>query len=357
MRIVHFLWGLNQGGAENLAVDLANQQAQEHEVTLLVGNDCVNPAVRNLLDSSVRYICLGRPAGSRNPYWIARLLWTLHSLRPDVIHSHTRDLASLGRFIFRPMILTVHSVNMDLSKAMSGYDALCCISETVLLDVRQRYQTPNLCRIDNGIVVSGIAMAPDRAPPKVLRAVQVSRLSHEIKGQDLLLRALAAVNAQHPSPLLTIDFIGDGPSLGFLSELAGELGVGEQCRFLGALSRGEVYARLCDYDLLIQPSRYEGFGLTVAEGMAAGIPVLVSDIEGPMEIIRNGELGYFFKSDDTASLASALEAASDDIRAGVAKQRSVVARRYVEETYGLQRTSAQYCAIYREVIASSGSAR
>lgn len=357
MRILHFLWSLNQGGAESLAVDLANQQSQEHEVTLLVGNDCVDPSVRNQLDPSVRYICLGRPAGSRNPFWIARLLWTIHTLRPNVIHSHTRDLASLGRFIFRPMILTVHCVNMDLSKAMSRYDALCCISEAVLLDVRQRYQVPNLCRIDNGIVVSGIAVAPDRAPPTVLRGVQVSRLRHEIKGQDLLLRALAAVNAQHPSPVLTIDFIGDGPSLGFLGKLAGELGVGAQCRFLGALSRDEVYAHLCDYDMLIQPSRYEGFGLTVAEGMAANIPVLVSDIEGPMEIIRNGELGYFFKSDDPASLARTLETTSNDIRSGVAMQRSVAARRYVEETYGLQQTSARYCAIYREVVASSGSAR
>ena len=52
------------------------------------------------------------------------------------------------------------------------------------------------------------------------------------------------------------------------------------------------------YDLLVQPSRYEGFGLTVVEGMAAGVPVLVSDIEGPMEVIDKGRHGFAFRSED-----------------------------------------------------------
>jgi glycosyltransferase involved in cell wall biosynthesis len=52
------------------------------------------------------------------------------------------------------------------------------------------------------------------------------------------------------------------------------------------------------YDLLVQPSRYEGFGLTVVEAMAAGVPVLVSNIEGPMEIIDNGKYGSYFQVGD-----------------------------------------------------------
>ncbi|MBE2260098.1 MAG: glycosyltransferase family 4 protein [Rhodobacteraceae bacterium] len=357
MRVLHFLWGLQKGGAENLAVDLANQQSLDHEVILLVGNDCVDPAVRGQLDRSVRFVHLGRPAGSRNPYWIIRLLLTIHRLRPEVIHSHTRDLALLGRFIFRPMIVTVHSINMDLARSLSRYTRVCCISEAVLADVRRRYPALNLRQVDNGIVVSKIATTANRAHQIVLRAVQVSRLVHEIKGQDLLVRALAAVNAKHLSPAMTIDFIGDGQSLGYLSQLAEELGVREHCNFLGALNRENVYAHLCDYDLLVQPSRYEGFGLTVAEGMAAGIPVLVSDIEGPMEIIRHGEYGYYFESNNVASLANALGTVIEDIRSGVAKQRSIAARRCVEENYGLQRTSAQYCAIYSEVVASFQGSR
>lgn len=357
MRVLHFLWGLNKGGAESLAIDLANQQSRDHEVILLVGNDCLDPAVTKQLNSSVRFVHLGRPAGSRNPYWIIRLLLTIHSLHPDVVHSHTRDLTSLRRFIFRPMILTVHSINMHLTRSVSRYERVCCISEAVFADVHRRYPALNLSQVDNGIVVSRIPTATNRVPHTALRAVQVSRLVHEIKGQDLLVRALAAVNAKHPSPAITIDFIGDGQSLDYLTQLTAKLGVREHCNFLGALNREDVYARLCNYDLLVQPSRYEGFGLTVAEGMAAGIPVLVSDIEGPMEIIRNGEHGYHFDSDDAASLANALWKVVKDIRSGVAEQRAITARRHVEEKYDLQRSSEQYCAIYREVVASFESSR
>jgi glycosyltransferase involved in cell wall biosynthesis len=225
------------------------------------------------------------------------------------------------------------------------------------MDVRKRYPALSPCRIDNGVVVSAIAMATNRVRSAVLRGVQISRLDHATKGQDLLLRALATINAKRHSPALTIDFIGDGTSLGYLKQLAGELGVQEHCNFLGSLGRKDVYARLCDYDMLIQPSRYEGFGLTVAEGMAAGIPVVVSDIDGPMEVIGQGDYGYFFASDDPSSLAKTVETVIDDIKSGGMQERTMAARQYVEDKYGLQRTSAQYCETYREVVASFESSR
>ena len=57
---------------------------------------------------------------------------------------------------------------------------------------------------------------------------------------------------------------------------------------------------------MVQPSIYEGFGLTVAEGMIAGLPVLVSDVEGPMEIIQNGQYGYCFQVGNAEDMANKL---------------------------------------------------
>lgn len=352
MRVLHFLWALESGGSENLAVDLANQQSQQHEVIVMVGNDAVAPAVASRLVPAVKLVVVGRPPGNRNPYWVIRLLLTIHRLRPDVIHSHSHDLGFLGRLIFAPKILTVHTVNVDLSKSWSSYRRICCISESVLLDIKKRFPTLSACQVDNGIVVSKVATISDRKPRTVLRGVQVSRLVHATKGQDILLKALVTLNKGHSSPAMTIDFIGEGPSLGYLKQLADELGVSKYCNFLGGLDRDEVYARLCDYDLLIQPSRYEGFGLTVAEGMAAGIPVLVSDIEGPMEIIRNGEYGYHFASDDEAALAAALDRVIGDIRSGLATNKALAARQFVLDTYSLTRTAEHYVQIYEEVVSA-----
>ena len=54
--------------------------------------------------------------------------------------------------------------------------------------------------------------------------------------------------------------------------------------FLVKQTQDYVAAHLTDYDLFVQPSRWEGFGLTVAEAMAAGVPVLVSEGQGPAEV-------------------------------------------------------------------------
>jgi glycosyltransferase involved in cell wall biosynthesis len=57
---------------------------------------------------------------------------------------------------------------------------------------------------------------------------------------------------------------------------------------------------------LIQPSRYEGFGLTILEGFAAGLPVLASDIDGPAEIIKAMPAGFLFKNADIDHCAKEL---------------------------------------------------
>ena len=94
---------------------------------------------------------------------------------------------------------------------------------------------------------------------------------------------------------IDVDFIGDGASMSELKELVQERGLAHCVNFLGAMSRKNIYEKLCNYDLLVQPSRDEGFGLTVAEGMAAGVPVLVSNLAGPMEVIANGRYGAMFE--------------------------------------------------------------
>ncbi|MDA8155868.1 MAG: glycosyltransferase [Actinomycetota bacterium] len=58
--------------------------------------------------------------------------------------------------------------------------------------------------------------------------------------------------------------------------LAARLDAEEFRSFLGPMNRARIYENLCNYDLLVHPSRYEGFGLTVLEGIAAGLPALAS---------------------------------------------------------------------------------
>jgi glycosyltransferase involved in cell wall biosynthesis len=348
MKIVHFLWALQNGGAENLAVDLANEQSRDSEVTLLIANNRIDNTVRARIAPTVQFICVGRPEGSRNPYWILKLLFLLHRIAPQVIHAHSDNLAKLSRFISAKLVLTVHDTHLSLSAAATRFALVCCISEAVLIDVRSRYQKLRVRQVNNGVMTSQIA-SRNRQVATVVRGIQVSRLVHEKKGQDLLIRALVLVNSQPNQPKLMLDFVGEGPSLTYLHALAVDTGVIGYCRFVGPMSRSDIYEKLCSYDVLVQPSRYEGFGLTVAEGMAAGISVVVSDIEGPMEIIAKGKYGLFFKNGDVSSLAETLQQAIASIGTTKESGRLSTARNHVIENFDLAQTARHYSSIYDEV--------
>ena len=83
------------------------------------------------------------------------------------------------------------------------------------------------------------------------------------------------------------------------------MNITEYVKFLGKnKDRNYIYQNLCGYNLLVQPSLYEGFGITIIEAMAAGIEVLVSDIDGPLEIIEKIGYGHKFKSGDAGNCAS-----------------------------------------------------
>jgi glycosyltransferase involved in cell wall biosynthesis len=140
--------------------------------------------------------------------------------------------------------------------------------------------------------------------------------------------------------------IGDGKSRHFLETLAVDLDVSDQLSFAGTWGRHHILEHLRDFDLLIQPSRYEGFGITVIEGMAAGVPVLVSDIHGPMEIIREGEYGSYFTSDQETDCAQKILEIMEQTDKAEFRERVEKARIYVNQSFSIKNTSLNYCDSY-----------
>lgn len=112
---------------------------------------------------------------------------------------------------------------------------------------------------------------------------------------------------------------------------------------MGAKDQSFIFEHLCDYDLYVQPSIYEGFGLTVAESMAAKVPVLVSENQGPLEIIDNGKYGYYFKNQDVEDCASKIEMflkhKNDPSMISSAYQR-------VASLYNVKNTARKYLELY-----------
>jgi glycosyltransferase involved in cell wall biosynthesis len=97
---------------------------------------------------------------------------------------------------------------------------------------------------------------------------------------------------------------------------------------------------------LVQPSIIEGFGLSIVEAMAAKIPVLVSDVEGPMELIGNGRFGYFFKTENKSECANMIELIislrfSKDFR-----DRILASYTHAIENFNVRDTALKYIANY-----------
>jgi glycosyltransferase involved in cell wall biosynthesis len=129
---------------------------------------------------------------------------------------------------------------------------------------------------------------------------------HDIKGQDIAIQAMRILVHEHGLVNCKLHLIGEGPSLPYLRQLTQDLNLSAYVHFAGIKDRAWIMQNLCEYNVLIQPSLFEGFGLTVLEGIAAGIPVVASNIDGPAEILQNMPSGFLFPSKDSQQLATVI---------------------------------------------------
>ena len=134
-----------------------------------------------------------------------------------------------------------------------------------------------------------------------------------------------------------------------LRQLVKDKGLEEYIIFEGVKPQDYLKGHLKDFDLLVQPSLYEGFGLTVAEALAAKVPVLVSDIEGPMEIIEDGKYGMAFHCNDADDLASSIR---HILLHGYPQSMVEEARDMVCEKYDIAHTAEKYLQAYQEILSN-----
>lgn len=307
MKILHIIFSFNVGGSETMLVDIINKQVQKHEVTLCVINNLYDKNLLNTINKQVRIILLNRNPGSRNLFDVLRLNYWVHHKTFQVVHCHDCNILKYVWGLFRFVtVLTVHDTHLPL-KGIECYKIVVSISHSVERDLKQRGLKYSSI-IYNGICPELILQTEQCFLEKKseIRILQIGRLEHLKKGQHLAMEALTILVKKHPQYYFNLTFIGEGSSYTFLQDMSQKMGINNQVCFLGKRSRKYIYSHLKDYDILVQPSLYEGFGLTVVEAMTAGIPVLVSNIEGPMEIINNGEYGFYFNNNDSADMANCL---------------------------------------------------
>lgn len=367
MKIVHVFWSLTFGGIETMLVNIANAQAKlGANVYVMIINDAWDESLLKTIHSDIHKVFIHRKYRSKGISFIFKYNKLLRQLCPDIIHLHDPHLYGIifNQHLKEKTCVTLHDTpygRVCSSHIVRSLFPFCdfklngnvayldCIHPTFSISNSVAHRLRKIYNIESTVVNNGIITSDFKTRnsadtcAECLRLVQVSRLEHQKKGQDLIIKAVAEMNGE-----VEIDFIGVGSSINYLKSLVTELGINNHVHFLGKKSQEYIKNNLYKYDLFVQPSRYEGFGLTVAEAMAAQVPVLVSSGQGPTEITCGNKYGWTFENGNINDLICKLHYIHNNYN--IALKKAIQARLYVREKYDVSVTANKYIVEYKKMI-------
>lgn len=267
----------------------------------------------------------------------------LASTMVDVIRNHNLDLlhvhyaiphaaaAYMAKKILEqenrqiPVITTLHGTDITLVGKDKTYapvvtfsinesDAITAVSSNLREETYSSFDIKKEIEvIHNFVDVRRFGKKPIDAFRKVIAPNGERILMHasnfrKIKRVADVIYVFNKVKKQIPSKLL---LVGDGPERNMCEELARELGITDDIRFVGKQQDMEEIFAIADLFLL--PSEYESFGLAALEAMAGGAPVITTNAGGLPEIITDGENGYMSEVGDVEDMSrNALAILKDD---------------------------------------------
>lgn len=202
------------------------------------------------------------------------------------------------------------------------------VSESSRDDLVARGIAPGRIRVvHNGIATP--ALEPEPVAERPCRIAYLGRLE-PYKRVDLLLRAAATLARRFPA--LEVVVVGRGRERARLERLAGELGIGGRTRFAGFVPDAERDALIAGARACACPSLKEGWGMTVIEANALGVPVVATDAPGLRDAVRHGATGLLVADGPgfTGRLADALGAllADDALAARLSAEAVAWSRRF-----------------------------
>ena len=168
------------------------------------------------------------------------------------------------------------------------------------------------------------------------------------KDHKTLLEAASKILERYPTTIFLL--IGDGPMLNDIRTLAEKENLGDHFIFTGYRSDVDRLYLIMDLFILLTNSdvRLEGISNALIEAMASGVPVIASAGGGTDEVIENGATGLLVPPKDTMATARSITYLLSD--PDKAKKMAVMAKRYVEEVFSLDRYVREYTSLYEEII-------
>jgi len=303
---------------------------------------------------------------------LVKLVRIFRQLQPDIVHTHTAKAGALGRVAawLAGVPVKIHTFH---GHVLEGYFSpavtrMFVEAERTLARMTDRLVTVSP-RLRTQLLAMGIGRPEQvevvplgldlarfgRARPESPTLRPSLGLSAEtpllgivgrlvpIKDHTTLFQAMARLQPNGSPAHLVV--VGDGEERPRLEGLAGRLGLGERIHFLGW--RADLETILKELDVVICASRNEGTPVALIEAMAAGVPVLSTDVGGVADLVAHGETGWLVPPSDPPSMARAIRQLLGDeaLRARLAAAgRAVALERHGVEGL-IRRVEALYTAL------------
>lgn len=303
MKILHVITSLHTGGAEKLMVDLLPRLRNlSNEVEILLFDGTSTSFYQDLESAGIKIHHLSIGGNVYNPLNIFRLKKYL--IKYDIIHTHNtacQYYVALAAKLFNctaRLLTTEHNTN-NRRRNIAGfryidrliykqYNNVISVSQKVGENL-QHYIGSNV----SGIVIqNGIDLSLYKSEITIQKINNTDDVIITMvagfrpqKDQDTLIKAISQLPSNYKLWL-----IGDGERRKDIEQLISILKLSERVKLWGI--RNDIPALLKQSHIVVLSSHWEGFGLSAVEGMAAGKPVLISNVNGLKEVVDNSYLTF-----------------------------------------------------------------
>lgn len=362
---------LMTGGTEIQTLNLVQALvAGGHRVVTVCYFEYSEDMVARFRRSGSEVVCLSpmgaRIGGWRGIFFLYKGLWkALKRYKPDVAHVQYMAPGAIPILLlrllgFRQIIATAHTAadiypNLRLVHFVQRrcVRAFTCITELAeqsffgssqLYDVDTPLKRHNHFTIYNALPAGFSIRREPRCFSRPVTLGVVSRLE-EIKGMDLVVPAFARVRAKYPDTRLIV--VGDGSLRARMQQQAQEFGCADSIEWGGRQPQERLSDWYSRMDIVLMPSRSEGFGLTAIEAMANGCVVVASRTGGLPEVVRDREIGLLHTPESIDDMVDKIESLVGNV--DLLQRYSTAALEYVGR-YGFDRYSRLFNDLYKRLI-------
>ncbi len=371
MRILHVITSLRSGGAERLLTELLPRlRGDGRDVDVLVMDGTETDFMRQLRAQGIGVMALGHGYRQmRNPLLVFKLRRALKGY--DIVHTHNTACQLLVAMAARRgqvLVTTEHNATnrrrghkwlRGLDRWMySRYRMVVCVSESTEQALREWCPGARTTVISNGIDLERFAgreihhggTEDTEGYENQTNGNNNKQFSPCLRGERIVVSMVAGFRRQkdHATLLRAMALVpagvelwlaGEGETMAEMQALAQELGVMDRVKFLGRCE--DIPAILRQSDIAVLSSHYEGQPMSLIEAMAAGLPVVASDVAGIHETV--GDAGILVPHGDAEALAKAIRRLAED--EGLRKELSERSLRMAAD-FSIDAAVAGYLDVY-----------